>query len=250
MCRHLGYLGPAVGVGDFLTRGEHSLVVQSYAPNDMRCSAVANADGFGVAWWPGRTHGSGAEGATSYRSVAPIWSDPAVTGVLPYTRSEAVLGAVRSATAGMPITHTACAPFTDGVWAFSHNGVVADWPLSLTGLAAEVPVADLLRLPAATDSAGLWLVIKHLLRNHDPADVLRRVVTELDTAGPQSRLNLMLGDGTTMWATAVHHSLSTFVGTDEVLIASEPVDVDPDWTPVPDRSLVVATRSSLSVTPL
>ena len=48
MCRHLGYLGPAVGVGDVLTRGSHSLVVQSWAPTDMRCSAVANADGFGV----------------------------------------------------------------------------------------------------------------------------------------------------------------------------------------------------------
>lgn len=247
MCRHLGYLGPAVGVGDILTRGTHSLVVQSWAPSDMRCSAVANADGFGVAWWPGSDDVAGSKDATSHRSVAPIWSDPSVTDVLPHTRSRAVLGAVRSATSGMPITHTACAPFVDGRWAFSHNGVVADWPASLATLAADVPVTDLLRLPAATDSAGLWLIVKHLLRSRSPAEVLRRVIEDLDTTGPGSRLNLMLCDGTTIWATAVHHSLSTLIGDDEVLVASEPLDDDPRWTPVPDRSIVTATRSALTV---
>lgn len=254
MCRHLGYLGPAVGVGDILTRGTHSLVVQSWAPNDMRCSAVANADGFGAAWWPS-SDVSTPTAATSHRSVAPIWSDPSVPDVLTHTTSDAVMGAVRSATVGMPIVYTACAPFIDGRWAFSHNGVVAQWPTSLSGLAADVPIADLLRLPAATDSAGLWVIVKHLLRDHDPADVLRRIVTHLDLEGPGSRLNLLLGDGTTMWATAVHHSLSTFVadgadGAGEVMIASEPLDDDPRWTPVPDRSLVVATRTSLTVTAL
>ncbi|MGU3291125.1 ergothioneine biosynthesis protein EgtC [Williamsia sp. M5A3_1d] len=256
MCRHLGYLGPAAAVGDVLHHGDHSLIVQSWAPNDMRCGAVANADGFGVAWWPD-SDPTGSDptgldpiGATSYRSAAPIWTDRTVDDVLTHTRSTAVLAAVRSATVGMPVVTTASAPFVDGRWAFSHNGVVAGWPHSLVDLAARVPVEDLLRLPAATDSAGLWMIIRHLLRDHEPVEVLRRVVGALDETGPGSRLNLLLGDGTTLWGTAVHHSLSTSVTDDDVWVASEPLEDDRTWEPVPDRSVIVATAGAVATQPL
>ncbi|WP_299569388.1 ergothioneine biosynthesis protein EgtC [uncultured Williamsia sp.] len=244
MCRHLGYLGPVTSVGDILTRGEHSLVVQSWAPTDMRCDAVANADGFGAAWWdePAR--------ASVHVSAMPAWGDPAIGGALASVRSGAVLAAVRSATSGMPVTPTASAPFVDGPWAFSHNGVVRGWPGSLAPLAQDVPVVDLLRQPAATDSAGLWSVIRHRLRDDDPASVLRSVVADLDRTGPGSRLNLLLGDGVSLWATTVHHSLSVFADDDVVIVASEPLDTDPRWHPVADRSLVVASRDGVTVTDL
>ncbi|MEH3156517.1 MAG: ergothioneine biosynthesis protein EgtC [Gordonia paraffinivorans] len=244
MCRHLGYLGPVTSVGDILTRGEHSLVVQSWAPTDMRCDAVANADGFGAAWWDDPTT------ASVHVSAMPAWGDPVIAGALGSVRSGSVLAAVRSATAGMPVTPTASAPFVDGPWAFSHNGVVRGWPESLAPLAQDVPVVDLLRQPAATDSAGLWSVIRHRLRDDDPAAVLRSVVADLDRTGPHSRLNLLLGDGDCLWATTVHHSLSVLADDDRVLVASEPLDADPAWQPVPDRSLVVATRDGVTVTDL
>ncbi|GAA1877337.1 ergothioneine biosynthesis protein EgtC [Williamsia serinedens] len=244
MCRHLGYLGPVTSVGDILTRGEHSLVVQSWAPTDMRCDAVANADGFGAAWWDDPTT------ASVHVSAMPAWGDPVIGGALASVRSGAVLAAVRSATSGMPVTPTASAPFVDGRWAFSHNGVVRGWPESLAPLAADVPVVDLLRQPAATDSAGLWSVIRHRLRDDEPGAVLRSVVADLDRTGPHSRLNFLLGDGDSLWATTVHHSLSVLADDDGVLVSSEPLDADPRWQPVPDRSLVVATRDGVTVTDL
>ncbi|MGZ8177866.1 ergothioneine biosynthesis protein EgtC [Williamsia sp. SKLECPSW1] len=244
MCRHLGYLGPVAAVGEILTRGDHSLVVQSWAPTDMRCDAVANADGFGAAWWDGTAE------ASVHVSAMPAWGDPAIGGALSSVRSGAVVAAVRSATTGMPVTATASAPFVDGRWAFSHNGVVRGWPEGLAPLAREVPVEDLLRQPAATDSAGLWSVVRHRLRSDDPATVLRSVVTDLDRSAPGSRLNLLLGDGMSLWATTVHHSLSVLVGDGSVLLASEPLDDDPRWQPVPDRSLVVATRDGIDLTDL
>lgn len=244
MCRHLGYLGPVTSVGDILTGGENSLVVQSWAPTDMRCDAVANADGFGAAWWDDPTT------ASVHVSAMPAWGDPVIRGALASVRSGAVLAAVRSATSGMPVTPTASAPFVDGRWAFSHNGVVRGWPESLAPLAADVPVVDLLRQPAATDSAGLWSVIRHRLRDDEPGAVLRSVVADLDRTGPQSRLNFLLGDGDSLWATSVHHSLSVLADDDGVLVSSEPLDADPRWQPVPDRSLVVATRDGVTVTDL
>ncbi|GAA2059257.1 ergothioneine biosynthesis protein EgtC [Williamsia deligens] len=247
MCRHLGYLGPAVSVGGMLTRGDHSLVVQSWAPSDMRCDAVANADGFGAAWWDATP---GVRDAAVHVSAMPAWGDPTIAGTLAHVRSDAVLAAVRSATSGMPVTATASAPFVDGPWAFSHNGVVRGWPQTLSPLAADVPVEDLLRLPAATDSAGLWAVVRHRLRNDEPTSVLRSVIADLDREAPGSRLNLLLGDGTTLWATTVHHSLSVLTADGSVVIASEPLDGDPRWVAVADRCIVVATRDGAQVTPL
>ncbi|MFE3322641.1 class II glutamine amidotransferase [Nocardia sp. NPDC059195] len=140
MCRHLGYVGPPVGVGELVLRGPHSLYVQSWAPADMRAGGTINADGFGVAWW--RRADIGVEAArdavTRYRNQAPIWTDPAVAEVLGQLESRSVIAAVRSATVGMPVERSACAPFTDEHWAFSHNGVIPDWRTTLAAVSADL----------------------------------------------------------------------------------------------------------------
>ena len=125
----------------------------------------------------------------------------------------AVLAAVRSATAGMPVTAPAAAPFAEGRWLFSHNGLVRGWPDAVAALAAELPVTDLLTLDAPTDSALLWALVRHRLRaGDDPAAVLAGVVRAVAAAAPGSRLNLLLTDGTAIWATTWTHALSVRIG--------------------------------------
>jgi len=243
MCRHLGYLGPRRSVADVLTAGENSLFVQSWAPKDMRGGGTINADGFGAAWWDD-------DGARSYRNAMPIWSDPAVADVLGATSSTAVLGAVRSATVGMPVERSACAPFTDGTWAFSHNGVVFGWPDALADLASEVPPTELLALPAPTDSAALWVILRNLLRQHDPEKALRVLISRVEQSSPGPRLNLLLSDGHTLYASAVYHSLSVLDTGDSVTVASEPTDEDPRWVSLADRTFVVARPGHVDVTDL
>ncbi len=243
MCRHLGYLGPQRSVADAVTAGSNSLRVQSWAPKDMRGGGTINADGFGAAWWDADT-------VRSYRNPMPIWSDPAVDEVLVAARSTAIVAAVRSATVGMPVERSACAPFTDGTWAFSHNGVVFGWPEVMTDLAEQVPLADLLRLPAPTDSAALWVILQNLLREHDPDKALRILVNRVESVSPSPRLNLLLSDGQTLYATTVYHSLSVLRGEDSVTLASEPLDDDPSWEPIADHQFVVARPGYLDVTDL
>ncbi|MBY6351339.1 ergothioneine biosynthesis protein EgtC [Rhodococcoides corynebacterioides] len=243
MCRHLGYLGPARSVGDVLTAGTSSLMQQSWAPRDMRGGGTVNADGFGAAWWTD-------DGVGHYRNPMPIWTDPAVTDTLTSVRSTAVVAAIRSATVGMPVDRSACAPFVAGRFAFSHNGVVGGWPHSVAGLAADVPAADLLRLTAPTDAAALWVLLQHRLDEQEPGEALAGLVRDVDAAAPGSRLNLLLSDGRTLWATAVHHALSVRVDGASAVVASEPTDDDADWRPVPDRSIVTAAAGSLDITPL
>ncbi|HXV94021.1 MAG TPA: ergothioneine biosynthesis protein EgtC [Pseudonocardia sp.] len=248
MCRHLAYLGPPVPLAAVLVDPPHGLVRQSYAPADMRGGGTINADGFGAAWYPegeggpgGDGRAGGAGGVVRYRSDRPMWADESFAAMAAVTRSGAVLAAVRSATVGMAVTTSAAAPFTEGRFAFSHNGVVPGWPVSVTGPASGLPVVDLLTLDAPTDSALLWALVRHRLRaGEEPGAALAAVVAEVAAAAPGSRLNLLLTDGTGIWATTWGHALSVRVDARHALVASEPTDHGPGWEAVPDRHLVTA----------
>ncbi len=246
MCRHLAYLGPVTTLSALVLDPPHGLLRQSHAPLDMRGGGTVNVDGFGAGWYP-------ADGEpVRYRSAQPIWSDTAFAALAPATSSGAVLAAVRSATVGMAVHAAAAAPFGEGRWLFSHNGVVRGWPGSVAEPAAELPVVDLVTLDAPTDSALLWALVRHRLRaGADPAKTLREVVVAVDAAAPGSRLNLLLTDGAAIWATTWSHSLSVRTTPDAVLVASEPTDALPGWTAVPDRRLVIARpdRCHLEVLP-
>ena len=245
MCRHLAYLGPPAPLSRLLLEPTHSLVHQSWAPREMRGGATINADGFGVGWYPG----AGAA-PVRYRRDTPMWSDAALAGLAVTTVAGGVLAAVRSATAGMPVVATAAAPFADGPWLFSHNGVVAGWPSSVGKLAERLPTTDLLTLEAPTDSALLWALVRDRLRGGaGPAEAVAATVAEVAAVAPGSRLNLLLTDGATIAASTLGHSLSVRGDGSEILISSEPLD-DRGWQPVPDRTLLTATRHGVDFTPL
>ncbi|MEV6344663.1 ergothioneine biosynthesis protein EgtC [Actinoplanes sp. NPDC051851] len=245
MCRHLAYLGPAVPLSAFLLDAPHSLAKQAWAPADMRGGGTVNADGFGVAWYPR------AGPPVRYRSAMPIWSDAALPRLAAVTPASAMLAAVRSATVGMPVTESAAAPFVDGRWLFSHNGVVRGWPQSIAGLAADLPIEDLLTAEAPVDAVTLFSLVRHQMRaGKRPEEVVPSLIAEVARVAPDSRLNLLLTDGTRIIATTWGHALSVRAGDGAVLVSSEPLDDHPSWRPVPDRHLLVATPSSLSLTPL
>ena len=86
-----------------------------------------NADGWGVGFFDRTT-----PDRARWRSAARCGATPSFASVAPALRSGCVVAAVRSASVGMPIEPTASAPFTDGRWLLSHNGLVdrAVLPLS------------------------------------------------------------------------------------------------------------------------
>ncbi|HEY7598245.1 MAG TPA: ergothioneine biosynthesis protein EgtC [Actinophytocola sp.] len=244
MCRHIAYVGEPVRLADLLLTPEHSLLRQSWAPRDMRCGGTVNADGFGIGWYTG----SSPEPALLRRAV-PMWTDTALPRLAAEITSGAVLAAVRSATVGMPVVETASAPFAREGWLFSHNGVVRGWPAAVADLASTLPVAALLTLEAPTDAALLWALLWHRLSAGDkPADAMASLVVEVEAAAPGSRLNLLLTDGRQIVGTSWTHSLWVGERGSSVVIASEPYDDDPAWREVPDRHLVVATRSTVDIT--
>ncbi len=245
MCRHLAYLGEPLSLHELLVQPPYGLHRQSWAPRLQRHGTV-NADGFGVGWYA-----DGDPLPARYRRAGPIWADQNLPDLARVVRARAVLAAVRSATDGTAPGEAAAAPYTDGEWLFSHNGVVGGWPGAAGELAALLPPAELLSLEARCDSALVWALLAHRLRaGEEPARALTGVVLDI-ARRTEGRLNLLITNGrliaATAWGDTLFHRLERGRS---VLVASEPGDDGPGWTPVPDRSLLLATPDAVTVRPL
>jgi gamma-glutamyl hercynylcysteine S-oxide hydrolase len=233
MCRHLGWLGREVPVSELVLDPPQGLLVQSYAPRRQK-HCLMNADGWGVGFFDGFLNG---EVPRRWRSAAPLWGDVSFASVAPALRSHCVVAAVRSATVGMPIEASATAPFTDGHWLLSHNGVVDRTvpPLSAVGTRAE-SVCDSAILAATIFARGM--------------DALGDTIIEIGEADPLARLNIMAANGSRLVATAWGDTLSILRRDDGVVLASEPYDDHPDWEDVPDRHLVEVVGDRVMLTAL
>ncbi|RIT64444.1 ergothioneine biosynthesis protein EgtC [Mycobacteroides abscessus] len=214
MCRHLGWLGAPRSLSSLMLEPPHGLVVQSYSPRRQKHGLV-NADGWGAGFF--------AEGASRrWRSARPLWGDASFVSVAPVLRSGCVVAAVRSASVGMPIEETAAAPFTDGTWLLSHNGIVDRGAVG-EAFGAE-SVVDSAILAARIFASGV--------------QNLGETVRQIGAADPGARLNILAANGNELVATTWGDTLSILEAADGVVVASEPYDDDPSWVDIPDRRLV------------
>lgn len=230
MCRHLGWLGADVTVSSLVLDPPFGLRVQSYAPRRQK-HCLLNADGWGVGFFDDSPDGAVPR---RWRSQAPLWGDVSFESVAPALRSHCVVAAVRSATVGMPIEISATAPFTDGQWLLSHNGIVDRAVLPATSRSESV--CDSAILAAVIFERGLG--------------ALGDTIAEIAAADPGARLNIVAANGSRMLATAWGDTLSILRRADGVVLASEPYDNDSDWEDVPDRHLVEVTANGVTLTPL
>ncbi|WP_338177935.1 ergothioneine biosynthesis protein EgtC [Jatrophihabitans sp.] len=204
------------------------LLHQSYAPRRQRRGLV-NADGWGVGFYP-----DGQEAPARWRSARPLWGDASFASVAPSLHSGAVLAAVRSATAGMPIDEAAAAPFTDGRWLFSHNGRVSRAVLPADSLAESV--CDAAQLAAFVFASG--------------PEKLGQLIVEVARRDPDAVLTVLLTDGAGILGVTWGDTLSYLVEPTGVVVASEPYDDDPRWVDLPDRHLIEVTPAGVTVTAL
>jgi ergothioneine biosynthesis protein EgtC len=126
MCRLLAYLGSPVSLEPLLYKPEHSLIVQSYQPREMR-SGVVNADGYGVGWY----HLQKDIEPFTYKSTLPIWNDINLPSLSRYVESGCMLAYIRSATAGQALDFSNCQPFQYQRLLFIHNGVIEKFQQTL-----------------------------------------------------------------------------------------------------------------------
>lgn len=244
MCRHLAWLGAPRTLAELVLDPPYGLLRQSHAPREQRHGRI-NADGFGVGWYA-----EVRPGPARYRRGRPIWTDASFASLAGVVSTRCALAAVRCATPPFASDEAGAAPFTAGPWLFSHNGALADFGRAGTELRSRLPASVAAAVEAPTDAALLWAMTRHRLETGQLlGDALAAVVADA-AAVTTGRLNLLATDGTTVAATTFGDTLYTRREPHGVRVASEPSDDGPGWAPVPDRSLVVATRDGLTVTDL
>jgi glutamine amidotransferase len=187
-----------------------------------------NADGWGIGFFDEDGE------PRRWRSAAPLWGDASFASVAPALRSGCLVAAVRSASVGMPIEASASAPFTDGRWLLSHNGLVDRAVLPASAVAESTNDSAL--LAALIFERGL--------------DVLGDTIVEVATTDPNARLNILAGNGSELRATTWGDTLFVRRDADGVVLASEPFDDDEDWQEIPDRHLVTVTDSRVELAAL
>jgi glutamine amidotransferase len=202
------------------------LLVQSYAPRRQK-HGLMNADGWGVGFYDDGV-------VRRWRSAAPLWGDASFASVAPALSSDCIVAAARSASLGMPIEPSASAPFTDGQWLLSHNGMVDRGVLPPSSRAEST--VDSALLAALIFDRGL--------------DALGDTIVEVAAADPDARLNILAANGFQLRATTWGDTLSVLRRDDGVVLASEPYDDNPDWQEIPDRHLVEVEGSRVKLIPL
>jgi glutamine amidotransferase len=226
MCRHVGWVGEPRSIASLVLDPPSGLLVQSYAPRRQK-HGLMNADGWGVGFYHDGV-------VRRWRSASPLWGDASFASVAPALRSGCIVAAVRSASVGMPIESSASAPFTDGTWLLSHNGLV-----------------DRAVLPASTkaESTNDSALLAALIFDRG-LDALGDTIVEVAAADPGARLNILAGNGSQLRATTWGDTLSVLRRGNGVVLASEPYDDNPDWQEIPDRHLVSVVGTDVELTPL
>lgn len=254
MCRLLGYLGPTIQLDRLVCQPEHSLIVQSYKPREMK-EATLNADGFGIGWY----HPQEETEPFTYKNIQPIWSDINLPQLARYINSNTILGYVRSATPGQAVDLSNCQPFTYQNLLFCHNGYIDNFRHSLyRSLRSRFQDIAYETVKGSTDSEHIFgLLIDELTANANN-DIktailtVLKVLTELATLHQVKFLaNTVIADGNQLIATrfAKDASPPTLYWIEDdpnfpeaVIIASEPL-FEGKWNLCPEQSIITVSKN-------
>ena len=249
MCRLLGYIGPPISLDYLLYKPEHSLIVQSYQPQEMN-SGLLNADGFGVGWY----HPQRDTAPFTYKNILPIWNDINLTSLSRYVESGCVLAAVRSATSGQAVDLSNCQPFEYQRLLCVHNGRVENFRQTLYR-----PLRDRLgdvayqSIKGSTDSEHFFALLSEE-REANPVvtleQALQTALLTLDEIAKSHQVtasaNMLVSDGHRIVASrfasgtaapSLYWLRDDPAFPEAVIIASEPL-FDGNWNRFPEQSIL------------
>ncbi len=249
MCRLAAYIGQELLLSRFLQEPSHSLIKQSWAPEELN-EAKLNVDGFGFAWY------SEDNRPAVYTNILPIWSDTNIESLGRSLRSNIWLANVRSATPGQDISQVNTQPFVHENFIYLHNGYLDGFN---SGIKQEfhriLPAEIQADIRGNTDSEYIFALFRKSLseNNGEPADALLQTIASLDLLlkGATGLMNIIICDGEKLLV--CRHAFnkgeppSLYFTTDHPdypgasLVASERLSKSEAWIEVESHSLMIIT---------
>jgi glutamine amidotransferase len=216
-------------------------------------SGVVNANGFGVGWYNCVLDPT----PCVYTNLSPIWSDRNLPGLSRHVASQCIFANVRSAPPGIAVDQSNCQPFVYQQFLFMHNGYIENFRYTLMR-----QIRDTLRdeyytaIGGSTDSEHIFALLLNFLHGRSATlptvvDAMRETIDQLlhwtSRTGTSLALNLAVTNGEYVVvsrfaspapAPSLYYTKNTAFFPQAAVIASEKLFVSPDWSTVPEGSIV------------
>ena len=274
MCRLLAYMGSPKVIDELLYQPKNSLVNQSI--NAKEIEEPLNGDGFGIGWYVPEVNFE----PVTFVSVNPAWSNRNLRNLAPKIRTPCFIAHVRAASVG-EVSESNCHPFQYKNILMMHNGGVENFG-AIKRMIREPLTDELYNwIKGQTDSEHIFaLLLNEILSK--PTDVISpetvmnafektfaKLKEMMNKAGIKDAayLNMVVTNGLFLVGTryvtdpkeealTLYHSegsryvvedgVTQMVAPEDddqaVLVVSEKLTDDKDWTPVPPNHFIVVDQ--------
>jgi len=274
MCRLMAYKGTPIIIDKLLYQPKNSLVNQSIHAREIE--EPLNGDGFGVGWYVPELNFE----PILFVSVNPAWSNKNLRNIAPKIKADCLIAHVRAASVG-DVSENNCHPFQYKNMLMAHNGGVEDFGKIKRYM--RNPLSDELYnwIKGQTDSEHIFAyMLNELFKNHksvSPEAILesfettfrdlKKLMAEHGITEP-AYLNMVVTNGLFVVATrycsdpkeeplTLYHSEGTRYVVEDgvtrmeapedddqaVLIVSEKLTDDPNWTMIPPNHFVIVEQT-------
>jgi len=274
MCRLIAYKGTPIVLDRLLYQPKNSLINQSF--NAKEIEEPLNGDGFGIGWYVPEV----AHEPVTFVSVNPAWSNRNLRNLAPKIKTECMIAHVRAASVG-EVSESNCHPFQYKNILMAHNGGIEEFPKIKRHLRS--PLSDELYnwIKGQTDSEHIFASLIHHLKTNHPSITPESVTDSFEQTfrtikllmanhdiREAAYLNMVFTDGNFLVATryvsddreeplTLYHSegsryvvedgitrLEAPIDNDQaVLVVSEKLSDDKDWTMIPANHFVIVEPS-------
>jgi glutamine amidotransferase len=274
MCRLMAYLGSPIIIDKLLYQPKNSLVNQSISAKEIE--EPLNGDGFGIGWYAKEVN----DEPVTFVSVNPAWSNRNLRNLAPKIRTDCFVAHVRAASVG-EVSESNCHPFQYNNFLMMHNGGVENFSAIKRKIRAPLNDEVYNWIKGQTDSEHIFAyLINYLFANHKTVspgtiiDAFEHTFSYLKTIMAESEihepayLNMVVTNGSfivgSRYVTSpnedpltLYHSegsryvvedgISQMVAPEDndhaVLVVSEKLTDDKDWTLIPANHFVVVDQA-------
>jgi glutamine amidotransferase len=274
MCRLMAYMGSPIIIDKLLYQPKNSLVNQSI--NAKELEEPLNGDGFGIGWYVADVNYE----PVTFVSINPAWSNRNLRNLAPKIRTECFIAHVRAASVG-EVSESNCHPFQYRNLLMMHNGGVENF--SLIKRQIREPLSDEFYnwIKGQTDSEHIFALLLHFLYKESAVVTPEAVINAFEKTFQHLKklmkdygihepayLNMVVTNGLFVVGTryisdpketplTLYHSEATHYliengigqlnpsgnGDKAILVVSEKLSDDKDWTLVPANHFVVVDQS-------